>query len=136
MTIASYQKKVEVSTDGGTNWNLLPTFTASLERPRELLDATKQGGVPDRDRTPSLRDWSITCEAYLEESNTALAAVIDANREGTTLMVRYLPTGNVDILGIKGNCLVESVSESGSVDGQETLTITFQAKLGYTAANA
>ena len=132
---AAYQKKVQVSSDGGTTWLDLPATSPSLDLGGDVLDDTELAtNAGYRTRCLGLHDWSVSADSNWNPTSTALIAVRDAKLNRTALKVRYLPTGNVDASGLVGDVVVENFNLSGDVGGLETAAISLQGSGALAAA--
>lgn len=76
MAEASYEKKIQISVDDGSNWLSLPTTDATLNNAGEALDTTEmETNSGYRTRILGLLDWSITGSAIFSDAHTALTAL-------------------------------------------------------------
>ena len=136
---AAYVKKVAVSNDGGTTWFKLPATSPSLEIGGDVLDDTELAtNAGYRSRIHGLSDFSASVDsvfkplvggdgsADIASGAKGLDVIKQAKLARTTIMFRYLPTGNVDANGLKGNVIVETYNHSGDVGGLETISISLQ----------
>ena len=133
MSQASYEKRVEVSDDGGATWHLLPHTSCSLDFSGDTLDDTSGGNAGYRSRVLGLHDWSVSGEFLWTAANDGLTAARDAKLNRTDLKIRYLPDGTTPN-GFQGDVVVESYNQSGDISSLETVSITFQAAGALAAA--
>jgi len=136
---AAYNKKVRISSDSGVTWLDLPATSPSMEIGGDVLDdtnlATNEGY---RSRCYGLNDWSASADSnYVKPTGTpatdatsgaaGLLAVRDAKMNRTTLLFRYLPTGDDnDGTGLEGAVIVETYGAAGEVGGLETVSVSLQ----------
>ena len=121
MTQVAYKKKVRVSADDVTYYDL-PATSPSLEIAGDVIDdtdlATNEGF---RSRVHGLLDWSASADSYLKKLTgtaaidnasgaTALQIVRSAKLNRESIYYQYLPTGVEDETGLKGRAIVETVS--------------------------
>ena len=139
-SIASYNKKVQISDDEGANWYDIPATSPSLEIGGDILDNTELAtNAGYRTRIYGLHDWSssadsnftaLTGDATTDAQSGAKALIVirNAKLNRTRLMYRYLPTGSTtDGTGLQGGVVVENYGSSGEVGGLETVSISLQA---------
>jgi len=124
MSVAGFNKKVQVKTTGASVYNNVPGNNASLNFAGEMLDDTTFNSTGLRSRIRGLKDFSISVTAIYSTTDTALNTIRDALFNDTTLNMKYLPNGTK---GFSGNVKVESFSLSGDVGGLETIDISLQA---------
>lgn len=146
MSQAAYSKKVLVSADAGVTWLKLPATSPSLEIGGDVLDDTDLAtNAGYRSRCYGLNDWSASADSNFKAPTgdagadaasgaAGLAACLAAKLERTTLLFRYLPTGNLDGTGLQGEVLVETYGGSGDVGSLETVAISLQANGALTVA--
>ena len=140
MSNAAYNKKAQVSVDSGVTWLDLPATSSSLEIGGDVLDDTNLAtNAGYRSRCYGLHDWSSSTDcnfivpvgnAATDAQSGASALILSRNAklQRTTLLFRYLPTGNpTDGTGLQGEVLVETYGGSGEVGGLETIAISFNA---------
>ena len=126
MGVASYNKKVRVSTDGKT-WKDVPTTSPSLDFGSDVIDDTDLANTTGfRSRVIGLHDWSVKCDSNYSADSEALAMIRNAKLSRSILYVQYLPTGEV-AGGYQGKVVVESFNLAGEIGGLETVAITLQA---------
>lgn len=123
MSLAAYQKTVQVKSTGSTAYGVVPANAASLNLPAELLDDTDFTSTGFRSRIIGLRDWNVSLTVLHDAGSTVIDEVRSAWISATKLDVQYLPNGTN---GFSGSAYVETFSMSGDVGGLETIEVTLQ----------
>ena len=121
MAIRGYEKKVQISTDGGTTWQDLKVREASLNKGRVQLDTTMTGDQIRR-FILGLKEVEITGSLYPDYTDTAFLALRDAENNGTAIAVKYLADGTNGFQCL--TCYVSRLEFGGEVDGVETVNFT------------
>jgi len=142
---AAYVKKIEVRVPAGT-WYKLPATSPSLEIGGDVLDDTELAtNAGYRSRIHGLSDFSCSADSIFKplvggdgsadaaSGAKGLDVIKQAKLTRATIEVRYLPTGEVDANGLKGNCIVETYNHSGDVGGLETVSISLVGNGALTA---
>ena len=125
MAIAAYTKKVQVSSDGVTYYDV-PATDASLETDDTILDDTIIGQTSPAYKSSlyGLKGWSVTMTILYDPSDNGFTTIRDAWLNNNTLYVKYLPNGTSGFSANKA--LVENFTISGDVDGLETVAVTLR----------
>lgn len=120
---AAYVKKVQVSSDGTTYYDV-PATSSSLNAGGDLLDDTNlANNAGYRSRIYGLNDWSVDITADYDGADQAIQVLRTAKLNKTKVYVKYLPDGST---GFSGQGLVEKFNLSGEVGGKEEVSITIQ----------
>jgi hypothetical protein len=123
---AAYQKTVEVSSDGETNWLKLPATSPSMEVGGDVLDDTTLANNEGyRKRVLGLNDFSVSADSNWSGGDPALDLVLNAKLGRLPLFVRYLPDGTTEY-GLQGPVVVENYNQAGDVGDLETVAISLQ----------
>lgn len=123
---AAYEKTINISSDGGTEYNEAPANSAGLDLGGDLLDDTKfTNSAGYRSRIYGLRDWTLNLTLEGEFDDTAFGALKDAWLNRNAIDMQYLPDGTVSN-GLEGPAKVESFNYSGDVGDKETVEVTLQ----------
>jgi len=125
MSIAGFNKKIQVKTTAAGTFDDVPGNTGTLNFSGELLDDTTFNSTGFRSRLRGLKDYSLSVTAVFSVGDAALNTIRDALFNDTTLDMNYLPNGTN---GFTGQVKVESFSLNGDVGGMETIDITMQAE--------
>lgn len=93
--VAGYNATVEISTDGGSNYNAIGEMQEDgLKIDGKMLDATSHSSGGWEESIPGNKSWSVDIKGLLVTSDTAQAALASAILAGTKLKVRIRPYGS------------------------------------------
>lgn len=146
MSQAAYTKKVQISDDAGVTWYPLAATSPSLEIGGDLIDDTHLiNNAGYRRRQYGLHDFTASCDINMQTPTgvgatdnasgyTAQLKIRTAKLNKTGLKMRYLPTGNVDAMGLVGDVLVETFGMSGDVADLEVIAVSLQGNGALAAA--
>jgi predicted secreted protein len=94
---------------------------ATLNRSTNISDATSKESGGWADNVPTYNSWSIDCDGFIVEGDTALDALVTAweNRQTLKAEVRY-PSGKIS----NGDCLIADFPEEFPFDGTATYSLS------------
>lgn len=121
--------KVEISTDGGSNWNEITErnqFTISINvdsAEHKVFVATLADAWIEKART--WMSWSGSLDGYYDDASDTIFDTVVA---GNTIKLRFYDSRNDTSRYWQGDAILTSVEHSTNTDDFSTLTVDFEGQ--------